>query len=321
MQLSGFRVYYIGVAKLSLEGIVPALVTPFRADERIDYDAWQVIIDALIGAGVHGISAVGGQGEFFSLTMEERTVALRFCTQAIAGRAPLYGNVGCVTTRDTVQLAQAAEAVGVDCLVVVTPYYVKPSGSELAEHYIEVCRAVRAPVLANNNPDRSGVDLTPEIVARIAANCENFAGLKDSSGNLDRIRGYRNAAPDRKLAVFAGCDNQILPALEQGAAGAFAACANIAPRLFVDLWRAHQAGTVAEAMRLQALADDLYLTLALHTFPGVVKEAMQMAGLAAGPCRKPVGLMPAEARETVAQALGRLANEGYLPKTVVTAQA
>ena len=304
-----------------LHGIVPALVTPFRADERIDYDAWQTIIDALIGAEVDGLSAAGGQGEFFSLSVEERTVALRFCHQAMAGRAPLYGNVGCVTTRDTIQLAQAAEGVGVDRLIVVTPYYLKPSAAELAEHYIEVCRAVHLPVLANNNPERSGVDLTPEIVARIAANCENFVGLKDSSARLERIRAYRNAVPDRKLAVFTGCDNLVLPALEEGAAGVFAAGANIAPRLFVELYRAWRSGNRAEAARLQTLADELYAALALHTFPGVVKEAMQMAGLAAGPCRKPVGPMPAEARQKLARVLAGLAKEGYLPRAAQIATA
>ncbi|MBZ5583627.1 MAG: dihydrodipicolinate synthase family protein [Acidobacteriia bacterium] len=295
-----------------LQGIVPALVTPFRGDERIDFNAWQIIIDTLIDSGVDGLAAAGGQGEFFSLSGEERTVALRFCVQASAGRAPVYGNVGCVTTRETVKLAQAAEAVGVDYIVVVTPYYLKPSAAELVEHYIEVCRAVHHPVLANNNPERTGVDLTPEMAARIAANCENFAGLKDSSGRVDRIRAYRNAVPDRKLAVFTGCDNLILAALEQGASGAFAACANIAPRLFAALYRAWQARDPGESARLQRLVDELFAVMALHTFPGVVKEAMQMAGLAAGPCRKPVGLMPAEAREKLAAVLAGFAKEGYL---------
>jgi 4-hydroxy-tetrahydrodipicolinate synthase len=309
------------VEQRPLQGMVPALVTPFRADESIDFDAWQEIVDALIGAGVDGLSVAGGQGEFFSLSLEERRVALRFCAQAAAGRTLLYGNVGCVSTRDTVQLAQAAESVGVDVVVVVTPYYLKPSGGELAEHYMEVCRSVHLPVVANNNPERTGVDLTPEIAARIAANCENFAGLKDSSGRLERIHAYRSAAPERKLAVFAGCDDAILPSLDSGATGAFAAGANIAPRLYVELYRAWREGRAAEAARMQQWSRELYATLALHTFPGVVKEAMQMAGLSAGPCRKPVGFMPPEAREKVAAVLARLAEEGWLPNPARIAAA
>jgi 4-hydroxy-tetrahydrodipicolinate synthase len=226
------------VPQRSPEGIIPALVTPFRSDERIDFTAWQRIIDVQIEAGVDGLFATGGQGEFFSLEEEERMVALRFCRQHIAGRVPLYGNVGCVTTRETVRLAQQAELEGVDYAVVITPYYIRPSADELVDHYVEVCRAVRLPVLAYNIPERTGVDLTPAMVARIADACENFVGLKDSSGNLDRIKEMSAIGRDRPFSLFIGRDHMILPALRLGCAGAVTACANVAPRLFVDLYRA-----------------------------------------------------------------------------------
>src|SRR5215467_14364988 len=163
-------------------GIVPALVTPFRDDERIDFTAWQNIIDLMIASGVDGLLAAGGQGEFFSLDQEERVTALRFCKQYTDGRVPVYGNVGCVTTRESVRLAQAAQAENIDYAVVITPYYVKPTADELVEHYVEICRAVHMPVLAYNIPDRSGVDLPATAVKRIAERCENFVGLKDSAG-------------------------------------------------------------------------------------------------------------------------------------------
>src|SRR5579862_504714 len=111
----------------SPHGIVPALVTPFRDDERIDFAAWQAIIDLMITSGVDGVFAAGGQGEFFSLEEEERVVALRFAKQAVAGRVPVYGNIGCVTTRDSLRLARAAQAEDIDYAVVITPYYLKPS--------------------------------------------------------------------------------------------------------------------------------------------------------------------------------------------------
>ncbi len=309
------------MANPSLHGIVPALVTPFRADERIDYDAWQTIVDAMIAAGVDGLLAEGSQGEFFALDREERRVALRFCAQAIAGRVTLYGNVGCVTTRDSVDLARLAESVGVDVVVVVTPYYIRPSPEELAEHYIDVCHAVHLPVLGYNFPLHGGVELTPEVVARIAATCENFAGLKDSSGRLDRALAFAHAVPDRPFAVFVGFDNLILPALEQGCAGAISASANVAPRLFVDLYRAFREGRRDDAARLQALAAELGGAVMLHTFPSVVKEAMQLAGLPAGPCRKPVGPVPAAVREKLAHVLAKLETENYLPHAPKTTAA
>ncbi|SPE30980.1 Dihydrodipicolinate synthetase [Candidatus Sulfopaludibacter sp. SbA6] len=303
----------------SLQGIVPALVTPFREDERIDYDAWQVLIDMQIAAGVDGVFAGGSQGEFFSLEMEERQVAMRFCRQAVARRVTLYVNVGCVTTRDTVKLARQAEEMGVDVVVAVTPWYLKPSPQELVEHYVEVCRAVRVPVMAYNYPLHGGVDLQPETLGRIAAQCENLVGVKDSGGNLEQSVAYRTCAPGRELAVFLGPDQLILAGLERGCAGAITGCINVAPKLFVDLYWAIREGRRAEAERLQALASEMVAAHALHTFPSIMKEAMRMAGMPAGVCRKPVGPVPESARQTVAALVAKLHAEGYLskpPKTV-----
>jgi len=304
------------VPKQALGGIVPALVTPFRQDERIDYNAWQNIIDVQIASGVDGLFATGGQGEFFSLEQEERIVALRFCRQHVAGRVTLYGNVGCVTTRETVKLAVQAQGEGVDVIVVITPYYLKPTEDELVDHYLEVCRAVRQPVVAYNIPERTGVELSPAALTRIAARCENFVGLKDSSGKLDHIPELLRVAGERPFAVFIGRDHMIYRALELGAAGAVTACANVAPRLFVDLYRAFREGRMEEAQRLQALADPLRQAFGLHTFPSVVKTAMEMIGIPAGPCRKPVGPMPEAARAKLAAVLDKLREENYLPVPV-----
>ena len=280
-----------------LQGIVPALVTPFQDDERIDYNAWQAIVDTLIGAGVDGLCVGGSTGEFCSLDLDERLVAMRFCRQAVGQRVPLYANVGAITTRDTVKLAREAETMGVDVAVVVTPYYLKPSPQELAEHYIEVCQAVRLPVVAYNYPQHGGVELTPGTVAQVAAKCENLAGVKDSSGRLELALAFRNCAPGRELAVFVGPERLILPALEQGCAGTVTGGANIAPELFAALYKAFREGHREEAARLQALAGQLEQINELHTFPSVIKEAMKMLGLPAGVCRRPVGPMPADARE------------------------
>lgn len=295
--------------KEPLQGIIPAVITPFGENELIDCEAWQAVIEFQISSGVHGLFVIGGQGEFFALTEEERAVAARFCVQAVAGRLPVYANVGSVTTRQTVRLAQKAEDDGVDYLVVITPYYVKPNADELVEHYVEVCRSVHTPVLAYNIPERAGVELTPAIVRRIAEQCENFVGLKDSSGELEKIPEYTAAG----LAVFVGRDHLILEALKRGAAGAVTACANVAPRAFVDLYKAFQAGNMEEAARLQALVEPLRRAFALGTFPAVVKEAMNLSGMKVGACRRPVGPMAAEGRQKLAAVLDQLRAEGYLP--------
>jgi 4-hydroxy-tetrahydrodipicolinate synthase len=294
--------------------VVTALVTPFREDERIDFNAWQRIIDVQIASGVDGLLATGGQGEFFSLDEEERTVALRFCRQAVGGRVALYGNVGAISTRETMSLAQKAEAEGIDYAVVITPYYLRPSADELVQHYCDVCRAVHMPVLAYNIPERTGVELGPASLRRIAERCENFIGLKDSSGKVENIPELAAIGRDRPFAVFIGRDHLMLDALERGAAGAVTACANVAPKAFVELWRAFRDGKRKEAARLQELVKPLREAFALHTFPSVVKAAMEMIGLPAGPCRRPVGPMPAEAREKLAAVLAALRQAKYLPE-------
>jgi 4-hydroxy-tetrahydrodipicolinate synthase len=292
--------------------MIPALVTPFRDDERIDYAAWQVIIDTLIAAGLDGLFVGGSQGEFCTLDYEERHVSIRFCRQAAAGRVPVYANVGCVTTAETVSLAHQAEAIGVDAIVVITPYYLKPTQDELVEHYTEVCRSVRLPALAYNFPQHGGVEILPETLARIAGRCENLLGIKDSGGSLERAIAYRTCVPDREMAVFVGPEHLVLAALDAGCAGCVAACANIAPRVFVELYRAFREGRRADAERLHALAAELSGWHALHTFPSPVKEAMRIIGFSAGPCRKPVGPMPPEARQKLTASVKRLDEEGWL---------
>jgi 4-hydroxy-tetrahydrodipicolinate synthase len=301
------------VPNRALHGIIPALVTPFREDERIDYGAWQRIIDTLIAAGVDGLFVCGSSGEFYALSPEERVVALRFCQQEVAGRVPLCANVGAPTTAATVELAEQAEAIGIDYLAVVTPYYIRPTQTELVDHYAEVCRSVRIPVLAYNYPDHGGIEIEPGTLAQIAERCPNLAGVKDSSGILEQTVAYRTVVPGQEMTALIGNDALVLPALEQGCAGAVAASANIAPALFVDLYRAFREGDRQQASRLQSLAEQLAGTLGLHTFPAMVKEGMRMAGLPAGPCRKPIGPAPGDAREKMAEVLTQLREQGYLP--------
>jgi 4-hydroxy-tetrahydrodipicolinate synthase len=293
--------------------VIPALVTPFREDERIDCSAWQLLIDTLIAAGVDGLFVNGSSGEFCSMDLEERTVALRFCEQAIAGRVPVIVNVGSISTRETIALAQQAQGIGVDAIAVITPYYIRPTQQELTDHLVDVCRAVRMPVLAYNFPFHGGVELAPETLAAVAAKAPNLAGVKDSSGLLERVIAYRDAVTDREFAVFTGGEHIMLAALEAGCAGTVNAAGNIAPKLFVELYRAWREGRSGDAGRLQVRAAEMNAALGLHTFPSVVKEGLAMSGFPVGPCRKPVGKLPEGPRRKVAELIELLREEGMLP--------
>jgi 4-hydroxy-tetrahydrodipicolinate synthase len=283
-------------------GIVPAVITPFREDETIDYSVFQRHIEFLISSGVHGLFVLGGEGEFFALSEEERSVAVRFSAQTVAGRLPLYANVGAVTTAETVRLAQKAEQDRVDYLVVITPYYLQPSADELVAHYSEVCASVHVPVLACNDPDRTGVELTPAVLRRVAEANANFIGLEDSGGKLDLIPEWRRAG----MLFFMGRDHLILDGLRMGAIGAVSACANLIPQTFVDLYDAYQAGKLDEATRLQSLVEPLRKAFSLGTFPGILKEAMNMAGMEVGNARRPVGPIAKDARAKLAAVLDKL---------------
>jgi len=288
------------------------MITPMRPNELVDYTAWQTHIDSLMAAGVDGLFCGGSSGEFFGLHREEREVSLRFCRQAVNGRVPVYGNVGCIGTRDTVALARVAEYVGIDVIVVVTPYYLQISQDELTDHYIEVCRAVRLPVLAYNFPAHGGTPLAPATLGRIAAACPNLSGVKDSSGDLALGMAYRDCADDRKLPVLVGPEDLLVAALDTQLAGCVTALANLAPRLFVDLYRAWREGRRGDVDRLQALAKGMFDWVLAHTFPSMIKEAMAMAGRPVGACRKPIGAVPSAARERLAAGLRQLREQGYL---------
>jgi 4-hydroxy-tetrahydrodipicolinate synthase len=295
----------------AIAGIIPAVITPFRGDERIDYGAWQVILDRLIAAGVDGLFAGGSSGEFCSLDFEERTASLRFCQQSAAGRVPVIGNVGSITTRETVRLARAAESMNLDAIAVITPYYVKPSQDELLEHYVEICRAVRLPVLAYNFPQHGGAQLAPETLGKIAATCDNLIGVKDSSGDLEQAAAYLRCRSEGNFLVFVGPEQLTLRALEFGCAGVITGWGNVVPELFVRLYRCYRAGRRAEAERLQEFVDELAPAVFLHTFPSVLKEAMNVCGLPAGRCRKPLGPVPPKVSERVSRVLAKLEQEGF----------
>jgi 4-hydroxy-tetrahydrodipicolinate synthase len=290
-------------------GIVPALVTPFQEDESIDYAAWTNVIKYLIWSGIDGLFVVGTGGEFYAMTEAERREALRFVIRAVGGKIPVYAQVGAVTTRESVALAQYAEKEGSDYLVVITPYYIRPSDDELVRHYEAICASVKTPVFAYNIPGRTGVELTPDVVRRIVESRPNFIGLKDSSGKLDRVRDWIELG----LCIFMGSDNLIYPALEAGCAGAVAVCANVAPRLFVQLFQAWKKGDSAEATRLQELAAELRLALRVSAAHPLIKEAMGLAGLPAGISRRPSGLVSSAEHAGLDSIIEKLRENNFLP--------
>ena len=285
-------------------GIIPAMVTPLNSDETLNVGALRRLVNYLIDGGVHGLFALGSQGEFWAFDAQEKRHILETVVDEAGGRVPVYGGASAVTTREAIALIQTAEEVGVDAVSVLTPFFISPNQQELYTHYAHIAAATSLPILLYNNPGRTGVGLTPETVARLAE-IENIVGIKDSSGDLSLTGDYVRAAPDG-FAVLMGRDSIILAGLVSGCAGAVAATASVVPRLVVDIFERFQSGDMAGAKQAQARLASLRHTFSLGTFPIVIKEAANMIGLAAGPARGPVGPLSEQARQRLAQVLREL---------------
>lgn len=288
---------------LKPHGIIPAMVTPLTADDEVSPEALRGLTNHLIDGGCHGLFAVGSQGEFWALTADEKRRVWEIVVDESQGRIPVYAGTAAVTTREAVALARLAEKVGVDAVSVLTPYFVSPNEDELFNHYRAVAEATGLPLLLYANPARTGVKISPRLVARLAE-IDNVVGIKDSSGDLQLTAEYVEAtANDPAFAVVMGRDTLILGGLVYGTGGAIAATANVAPKLVVEIYERFRAGDMDGARQAQAALAPLRLAFTWGTFPVVVKEALDLVaehqGWAwrAGPARAPVGTMPADQRE------------------------
>ena len=293
-----------------IEGIIPAVVTPFDEKENVDEAGFRRIINYLIESGVHGLFPVGSQGEFFSLTNEEKRRLMDIAVEEARGRVFVMPNTGAITTRESIELTQYAEKAGADCVSIITPFFISPNQEELYQHIKDICQSVKIPVLCYNNPGRTGgVALTPATLARLAEEVPNFAGIKDSSGDLTQVAEMIRLCPPH-FRVIMGRDTLIYGALTYGAAGAIAATANVAPKLIVEMYETFKDGDYERSRECQRELAPLRVAFALGSFPVVVKEALTMMGLPGGRCRKPIQPLSDDKR---AQLRDILVDMGIIP--------
>jgi len=267
-------------------GLMPAMVTPF--DERGDADlsATEALVERFIEAGVDGISPLGSTGEASHLTSDERKRFAEEVTRIVAGRVPLLIGVGAVGTRETVELARHAEGVGADGLLVVSPYYWKVGEEALFKHFVTVAESVDIPVLIYNLPVLTGVELSPSLVSRVASECPNVIGLKDTVTEYSHIWNVlHEVKPVRpEFSVLAGFEDLILPSMLAGGDGSICGLANVAPELFVSLVRAARNGDLGEAAQLHRKVLLLMTLGSLSDTPlGAIKLAMNMLGVPISP--------------------------------------
>lgn len=283
-------------------GIIPAAITPFTADDQVDVEALKRNLEALLDAGVGGIVATGTMGEAGQLSYDERRVVIGAIVEAAGGRVPVIAGVSAGATaavRKYVALAREAGAAAVMCL---PPYNYPGTLSELVAFYAEVARD-GLPIMLYNNPGASGIDLTPDVIATIAAQVPEVVAVKECSGDARRIAALVN---DTNLEILVGGDDWALEGFATGATGWVSGVANVAPAECVALQEHVEAGRLAEARTVYARL----LPLArLDMTPHLVqyfKGAMDAVGLRGGPCRGPRGPLDEQQRAILDAAMAAL---------------
>ena len=267
-------------------GLMPAMVTPFDERGEIDLTATEAVVERFIEAGVDGISPLGSTGEASHLTADERKRFAEGLIRIVAGRVPLLIGVGAVGTRETAELARHAEGVGADGLLVVSPYYWKVGEEALFKHFVTVAQSVDIPILIYNLPVLTGVELSPSLIVRVARECSNVAGLKDTVTEYSHIwnvlREVKHVKPE--FSVLAGFEDLILPSMLAGGDGSICGLANVAPDLFVSLVKAVRNGDLSEAAQLHRQVLSLMTLGSLSDTPlGAIKLAMNVLGVPISP--------------------------------------
>ena len=270
-----------------IRGVIPPIITPTDANERVDEAGLKRVIDHVVAGGVHGILALGSNGEFFSLAAEEHERAVALAVKHAAGRVPVYMGIGAIATRECTRLARLAEQHRAQAITILPPMFIGPNDEELYQHFKAVADATTLPMLIYNNPDRMQVNISAKLLARIA-DIPNIVGVKDSSGDLALTSEYILRTRDKGFKVMAGRDLLILATLAYGGVGCVATTANMVPELVVSIYDHYMAGDLVKAREAQLKLAPLRLAFNLGSFPAMTKDAMNLMGFNVGELIKPI---------------------------------
>ncbi len=294
-------------------GIIPPIITPFDENGRIDYPALAKMAVHLVDNGVHGLFPFGTTGEFYAVSDEEYVKALETVRDAVAGRTNRYGKpiqliAGCshITTREVVRLIKLVEGVGgYDAVSVLTPMFVSQTQDELYAYYKTIADSTTMPVIMYNNLPKTNVTITPATAARLAKDCGNIIGVKDSTGDMTNTGEYLRLTMEERdhFNVMMGRDTLIYAALHYGCSGAVASCANVAPRVVADIYDKFMDGDWKGALEAQYRLAPLRIACGMGTFPEVIKEGLVLQGIPVGKCLEPIAELRPDEKEKLRQVL------------------
>ncbi|MCL6474127.1 MAG: 4-hydroxy-tetrahydrodipicolinate synthase [Firmicutes bacterium] len=281
--------------------VVTAMVTPFNENLEVNYDAAQALAELLVQTGSTGLVVSGTTGESPTLTHEEKVTLFRKVKEAVGNRAAVLAGTGTYDTEESVRLSQEAERAGVDGLLLVAPYYNRPSQEGLYQHFKTIAHAVDLPVMIYNIPGRTGVNVEPGTLLRLAE-ITNVVAVKEASGNLNQMSEICAGAPDGFL-VYSGDDSLTLPLLAVGGVGVVSVASHVVGRDIRRMCEAFFAGKVQEATKLHHRMLPLFKALFCTTNPVPVKAALNMLGATVGGVRLPLVEANDKEKEIVRKAL------------------
>src|SRR5262245_40500270 len=282
-------------------GSFTALITPIRGGS-VDEEAFRRLVEWQMAEGTHGLVPVGTTGESPTLSHDEHKRVVELCVEVAAKRVPVIAGAGSNNTTEAIELAQHAEQAGADALLVVTPYYNKPTQKGLFAHFSAIAEAVALPIFIYNIPGRSVIDMSPETMGKLAKAHKNIVGVKDATGKIERVSEQRISCGNDFIQL-SGEDATALGFNAHGGVGCISVTANVAPRLCAAFQRACRDGDYITALTLQDRLMPLHHALFVETSPAPVKFAASVLGMSSDEVRLPLVKASEAARTAVRQAM------------------
>lgn len=283
--------------------LLTAMVTPFNADGSINYEAGADFADWLLANGSDGLVVEGSTGEAATMDMDEKIKFMQTIVARVNGRAKIVAGAGTNCTASTIDLLKKMEACGVDGVLVVGPYYNKPTQEGYYQHFAAVAKATKLPIIVYNVPGRTGGNISPETVARLAADFSNIVAIKEAAGNVAQTAELYRVLPE-DFSIYSGDDGLILPFLSVGACGLISVLANVNGNILQQLMQAYSEGRVKDAADLNKVMVPLAKAMFIESNPIPIKAAVtKVTGIEAGAPRLPLTPISAAAEAKLDAAL------------------
>lgn len=263
-----------------------AIVTPFKEDKTVDFVAFEKLINFQIENDTDAIIVCGTTGEPSTLTEEERFEVIKFCVDKVEKRVPVIAGAGCNDTMQSVKMCKRCEEIGVDGLLIVTPYYNKTTQKGIINHYKIIAESVKLPIILYNVPSRTGLNMLPKTVLELSK-VDNIVGIKEASGNISQIVEIASICKE-DFYIYSGNDNQILPILSIGGKGVISVMANIIPKDTHNIIQKFLDNDFEESKKIQLLSVELASALFCEVSPIPVKTALEIMGYGKAHFREPL---------------------------------